>query len=660
MILFFWGLINLFNEWVEDEVDALVYAILSYCLLLFSFTELLSLFGGIKIGWLWFMWLGAAVCVWKYLIKKHGIGALFESQKEVLKGICDYKHILILAAVVGAMAVSVCIIPYNNDSMTYHLPRIMQWAQNQSVSHFATADVRALASPPMAEFIGLQIYVMTGSVHLFNLVQTVSFLGTGYLVYRLSIRLGNGKKWSTIASFLFLTTPIAFAEGFTTQVDNLAALMMICFTYLIVSYLEIEDSLTYTAKDVLKTIMIAISVGLGYITKPSICIGMVVFAIFLLIVCMKRRDSFIICLKHAVTAIPVLGVILFPEIFKNIRTFGKINPPGVGDRQLVGTLNLNCVIVNLYKTFSINLPLRFINGSNDIIKETGYKIADILKVNIDDVAIAEDGRTFSVAAAGNYGCDTANNPIIVWGFLISSIVFIAWLIIRKNKKGDLRIGFVMTVVLSYVLFCAVLRWEPFVSRYMISYFAMIAAMIACVGDMILPIQTRLEPSGNVRSISLRVAKMVYALLIIVCSIELVFLVNNQRKIISFQNAFPGEKNWECYIDNTEAYFEYKIINEYVNYLSQSKEIETIGLDMAFGCHEYPFYLMLPNRPVIRRINIDSDFVAAQYERRDFIPDLIIQYATPHDMEAETYIYNDAEYSKLYVDERMAFWERIDK
>lgn len=51
-------------------------------------------------------------------------------------------------------------IPYNWDSMTYHLPRIAYWRQNRSIAHYATNCIRQISSPVLAEFVNLHVYIL--------------------------------------------------------------------------------------------------------------------------------------------------------------------------------------------------------------------------------------------------------------------------------------------------------------------------------------------------------------------------------------------------------------------------------------------------------------------------------------------------------------------
>lgn len=64
--------------------------------------------------------------------------------------------------------------PYNWDSMTYHCARLFHWAQNRSVAHYATNNVRQIASPVLAAFINLNVYLLTGRSTEFSTMYIIS------------------------------------------------------------------------------------------------------------------------------------------------------------------------------------------------------------------------------------------------------------------------------------------------------------------------------------------------------------------------------------------------------------------------------------------------------------------------------------------------------
>ena len=173
------------------------------------------------------------------------------------------------------------IVPYNWDSLTYHLPRIMHWVQNKSVAHYATNIDRQIASPPLAEFINLHIYLLMGKKDVaFNLLQCMSLGFCIVLTVAIAKKLGCNIFFGFLAGFLYATMPIAFAESITTQNDEYATLWLLFFAYIIIDLYknpELECNWFYIEK----TILLSCCIGFGYLAKPSIAFGIACFAIVL-------------------------------------------------------------------------------------------------------------------------------------------------------------------------------------------------------------------------------------------------------------------------------------------------------------------------------------------------------------------------------------------
>ena len=103
-------------------------------------------------------------------------------------------------------------VPYNWDSMTYHLPRMMHWVQNRSVAHYAANDIRQLVSPVLAEFINVQVYLLSGERDIFwNLLQAVSYLVNAWIVYKIACKIGADNRYAYLSTLLFMTMTIAYS-----------------------------------------------------------------------------------------------------------------------------------------------------------------------------------------------------------------------------------------------------------------------------------------------------------------------------------------------------------------------------------------------------------------------------------------------------------------
>lgn len=473
---------------IEDmRLGSYMEACCLWMLFLFALTELLSVGHALRFRFLFVIWaafdvlllcfLAAQLRRMEYTVKTavKSVGAVCRDAWHILRKAPYYGILLLIGMVV--LGLSLITTPYNWDSMTYHLPRIAYWAQNRSVAHYATHCIRQISSPVLAEFVNLHVYILCrGHDLLFNLLQGMSYLTCAVMAGAIAGRLGCGRFFRFLAMLLFMSMPIAYAEALTTQVDHFAAVWLLFFVYRLLDYADAQKAMRFDKVTVCRVGAMGLCVAWGYLAKPSVCVGMVIFALWLLLVCLKRKDRLQDLAAISFSALPCVAVPLVPEILRNFKSFGAYASPGAGAAQLVGTLQPSYLLVNMLKNLSFNMPTRFVKNGHEIFTVFAKKAAAVLGVELDAVSISEQGRPYMLHEAGTYACDTAVNPIVFWLFLFC----VLWAVLGLGKKkwtGCCR-GYFVAAAVSFAVFCTVLRWEPFVSRYMIAYLALICPMIA--------------------------------------------------------------------------------------------------------------------------------------------------------------------------------------
>ena len=471
------------DMWLGSYIEACCL----WMLFLFILTEVLSVGRALRFRFLLAVWGALDVLLLTLLavqLKKMGLTAkrVLKRVRETvrhgwraLRGAPYYGILLVIGMVV--LGLSLLTTPYNWDSMTYHLPRIAYWAQSRSVAHYATNSIRQVCSPVLAEFVNLHVYILCrGQDQLFNLLQGMSYITCAVMAGAIAGRLSCNRFFCFLSSLLYMTMPIAFAEALTTQVDNFAAIWLLFFVYRLLDYVDLKKAMRFDKITVCRVGTMGLCVAWGYLAKPSVCVGMVVFALWLLGVCIKRRDRLRDLAGIFFSALPCVAFPLFPEIMRNFKTFGAYASPAAGAAQLVGTGHPAYLFVNMIKNLSFNLPTPFVKNGHEIFAKIAEKAAALLRVKLDAGAISENGRAYMLHEAGNYGCDTAVNPTVLWLFLFC----VLWAVLgfgRKKWEGCCR-GYFVAAAVSFAAFCTVLRWEPFVSRYMIAYLALLCPMIA--------------------------------------------------------------------------------------------------------------------------------------------------------------------------------------
>lgn len=608
----------------DNRLRFYVEATVIWMLCLFLSTEILSLLHGISFWSLWGFWLlldaGLAL---NLFCKVRGKGKKWLAQCLPLpkKQISISQWGLVLIGLV-VVVLALLTVPYNWDSMTYRLPRIAYWVQNGSVEHFATNCSRALANPPLGEFVQLQIYVMTGKSDLFlNLMQAFSYLICSGIVYGLAKRLSCNGGFCFLASLLFMTTPIAFSEALNTQVDLFSAVWLLTFVYLVMDFTEQEERLSCTGDAIFKVCILGLCVAWGYLSKPNVCVAMLLFVLWLLLRCIVRRDRIGVLFRLACCALGSMIVPIGWELSRNIQTFHALSSPIAGARQLVGTLNPKYLLVNFLKNFTYNLPFPQWKGFGDKMTSGMWQLSAKLGVSLNAETISEDGRDFFYLSPPNYAHDTAINPLLVWLVVICGVL--AVLQIRKVEWKQLYRSYTLVAYAAFGIFCVILRWEPFVTRYMVGFLALLCPAIAF----------QLQKFVGKKPLF---QECVMGFLCLICIVDLAGQIGYHSKM---RTVYGAESRPYGYFTNRST--EYESTMNVIAYIRE-QGYEEIGIYHGEDDYEYPYWALLKDDiHRIEHVNVTNE--SKVYVDTAYQPQAIIWYGK---VSAEGFCWNGISYQKI--------------
>ena len=587
----------------QDSVERYISVICIWTLLCYLITQVLSVFEEITTKKLWACW-GLCACILLFF-------NVINYRKNTKSGMTfHFKKVRIgrLQVAWGIFAVimlflAIKTVPYNYDSMTYHLPRVYHWLHNESIAHYATNIDRQVSTSGLAEYIILHIYAMLNrSDYLVNVLQCCSYLTNGILIYYIAKKINCSGKYCILASVLYYTSPIVFAEALTTQADNFAAMWALCFVYLLLDFLQPHKKILWDRECVSRVMLLSLCLGLGYLAKSSICIGLALFALWLLIIVISRKDQAGVIFKCLAVSVGIMAVLVAPEMIRNFKTFDAISSPDVRVRQIVGTLQPSYALINFVKNFTFNMPSIWIPNSSNLIYHFVIGLAGLVNVDAADPLIT-DYPSFVVVPEGNLDHDSGNNPIFIWLF-----IFCIFLFMINNKKQnwkDIGKQYYVAATIGIFVFCTIIRWEPWLGRFMISYMAV--AFPALVYQLEAFFQSKKKRWGEWLCI---------AVLCFACGITTIreFKMYGEIALSQSRNMGYFRKLGEY---GTELYEVYEELVELVD----NNGFKKVGLKIGFDSCEYPLLVMLDEKAEVKHVNVTN--YTAIYEDFSYIPDIII-------------------------------------
>ncbi len=349
--------------------------------------------------------------------------------------------------------------PNNWDSMTYHLPRVMHWIQNQSVEHYPTAILRQLYQPPGAEYLILHFQILSRSDQFANLIQWFSFLGSAIVVSLIALELGAGKSGQILAGLLTVTIPMAILQGTSTQNDLAVGFWLLCFAYFSLRLLKTYEQIRRRWFELFGA---SLSLAFALLTKGSAYVYAAPWILcFILVGAYKKRP---IIFRDICIIVLICLAVNARFYSRNIQLFGAPLSAGSEDYVNKGNMVTNC-LSNVVRNSALHLatPLPAVNH---FMKQRIIALFGNAQNN--------SWSDFDILAASTNE-DISGNP---FHFLLALFIFAA-VLMSRNSRLLLRI-YVLLIMAGFGIFCALFKWQLFNSRLHLPLFLMSMPVIALI------------------------------------------------------------------------------------------------------------------------------------------------------------------------------------
>ena len=531
-------------------------------------TEFLSFFGLINRFSIFTCWI--ILFLFGYYKFKSSFGSYFNSnsnKKNIIYDLNFLYQILICVILIATLVTALIYPPNTPDSLSYHMSRVMHWIQNNNIEYYSTAIPRQLFVSPFSEYVILHLQLLINGDYLANLVQWFSMVGCVIGVSSIAQEFGGNKKSQLFSALFCATIPMGILQSSSTQTDYVVSLWIVIFVYFVFRY--------RTTKSIKYIFGSSVALGLAILTKQTAYILTFPFCIWLLFIALKKPNHFL-----PLFIVPLIILLInFGPYKRNFELYG--NPIGVHDFQDEGYINENFDIKVLSSNIARNISFNLMVPSskiNNITRDFIYKIHNYLEISVTDPKTTFGGEYWTFFSLyESYASNTLHFVIIIFIILI--------LFLNRNFKPPIKI-YVVSLVLSFLLFSIILKWNPHANRLLLSFFILFAPIISLGFYKIKSIKFYLFIS-----IILFVNSLPYLLMNQTRPLVVSLEKSSKSGLIIKPPYFLESSREKLYFTfNSKAYEPYKKISDKIKKIN-CKIIGIDGSKTYWGAWEYPLWVL---------------------------------------------------------------------
>lgn len=500
----------------------------------------------------------------------------------------DFIVIAGIAATIAIVALIAWISPPNSsDAMAYHMPRVVYWAQQHSVSFFPTPYYPQIMLQPLAEYFMLQSFVLSGGDHFINFVQWLGMLGSVICVSSVARLLGAKVRGQVIAALFCATLPNGILQASGAKNDYLLALWLVSMAYFALRYVKesrLED-LVYCG---VALALALFTKGTAYLYAPGILV-----AIFLPAARQLRWGAL------ARMGLVFAGCVLLvngPQYARNLGLSGS--PLGFDSAQGDGlfrwrneTFGWKQTASNVLRNLADQMGGRSA-AWNQGVYDNVVRLHRWMHADASDPATTWRWTQYEPPRNANHETNASNRWHLL--ILVAVSLVVMWRAVKAGQRG--RLWYLLGVGAGFVLFCFYLKWQLFLARLFLPLFVLAA------------------PLAGAELERLRPALLQWVLCLFLLNNSRPFLFENWVRPLRGPNNLFVTRREDNYFADMKPWHNRDSFLEAVKLVSEAG-CGVVGIDSNEFQLEYPFQALLREvRPSVEFVHTGVKNASLKYDR----------------------------------------------
>lgn len=571
--------LNILQGQESSKREVLISAVLVLSVFTVIITEVLSYFNAIRfdhvlLSWaivtfinIVFIYINKKTTV-KYLVSiKNRSLAIYRSLTGSEKFWLSATGVILLLV----LAQGIIYPPNNWDSLDYHLGRITSWVSHGSIEHFPTHIFYQVYQPPFAEYVIMHFGLLARNDYFSAGVQLCFLLFVLVTLTLIIKKLGLPRRYQVLAIAFSALIPEVLLQASSTQNNIVESFFVITAYYFTLRAVDENKFKNY--------FLLGIAVGIAFLTKATAYIYLlpvlIFFGVNVLVKAFGKRNFK--SLWYAAMVLFIALAINFRQYQRNYNLDGNIfgTPQEEMNTYTNAKMNPLLLLSNLVKNAGLHMATMGSVKPGVLSDTVIHKLNEMAGINVNSSDNNFANAAYHVPNGGANHEDAAPNPI---HFLLLIIAFALTVFhFFKNRRNALAMQLLCIVLLQAIVFCWVLKWQPWNTRMHVQFF-LLSAPLFCYAVSI---------SGVLRKISYAAMPVIllYGFVLVLHNSTRPYLViTNQKPYLSMAPVF--ESRYEKYFANKpELYPEYKAVNDAI----KTANYTNIGLIIGYNDWQYPLF-----------------------------------------------------------------------